>query len=127
MYKSITPNLMTESVEETIRFYTENLGFAEIASVPDEKTGKLQFVILGKDNLTIMFQQRESLAGEYPELAADKVSPGCTIYIKVDDVKKFAGDIGAKVKLIRDLHKTFYGANEFAILDNNGYVLTFAD
>ena len=127
MYNSITPNLMTESVEETIRFYKDNLGFAEAASVPDEKTGKLQFVILAKDNLTIMFQQRESLISEYPELAADKVIPNCTIYIKVDDVKKLANDVSAKVKLLKDLHKTFYGANEFAILDNNGYVLTFAD
>ncbi len=25
------------------------------------------------------------------------------------------------------MHKTFYGANEFAIMDINGFILTFSD
>jgi hypothetical protein len=32
-----------------------------------------------------------------------------------------------KVTVLKGLEKTFYGATEFSILDNNGYVLTFAD
>jgi hypothetical protein len=31
------------------------------------------------------------------------------------------------VKVIKGLEKTFYGATEFSILDNNGYILTFAE
>jgi hypothetical protein len=31
------------------------------------------------------------------------------------------------VKVIKGLEKTFYGATEFSIQDNNGYLLTFAE
>jgi catechol-2,3-dioxygenase len=40
MLKSITANLMVESVEETMVFYKEVLGFSELTSVPNE-SGKL--------------------------------------------------------------------------------------
>ena len=126
MYQSITPNLMTENVEETVKFYNESLGFATVATVPNQSTGKLQFAILAKDNLTLMFQERTSMVGEYQALATEKTKPCCTIYVKVDNVEALAKELSAKTKIIKDLHKTFYGATEFAILDNNGYVLTFA-
>jgi hypothetical protein len=32
-----------------------------------------------------------------------------------------------KVKVVKELEITFYGATEFTILDNNGYLLTFAE
>jgi hypothetical protein len=31
------------------------------------------------------------------------------------------------VNVIKELEKTFYGATEFSIEDNNGYLLTFAE
>lgn len=125
MYKSITPNLMTENVEETVKFY-EQLGFAAAATVPKEGGG-LQFAILVKDNLTVMFQERESLIAEYPVLNTAKTQPSITLYITVDNVTKYYEDMKDKYELQNELHKTFYGATEFAIKDNNGYVLTFTE
>ncbi|MDR2901171.1 MAG: hypothetical protein LBV20_06595 [Treponema sp.] len=125
MYKSITPNLMVENVAETIAFY-ERLGFAAVATVPKEGGG-LQFAILVKDNLTLMFQDRESLTAEYPILKTEKTQPSITLYIIVDDVKAYYDEIKPNYELQAELHKTFYGAEEFAIKDNNGYILTFTE
>ncbi len=125
MYKSITPNLMAENVEETIQFY-ERLGFTATATVPKEGGG-IQFAILAKDNLMLMFQDRESLMGEYPILKTERTQPSITLYIVVSDVKKYFDDMKNIFELQCGLHKTFYGAEEFAIKDNNGYVLTFTE
>jgi predicted lactoylglutathione lyase len=105
MYKSITPNLMVENVAETIAFY-EGLGFATTATVPKE-SGGFQFAIMVKDNLMLMFQDRESLIGEYPLLQTAKTQPSITLYIVVDNVKKYYDDMKARYELQAELHKTF--------------------
>jgi uncharacterized glyoxalase superfamily protein PhnB len=64
---------------------------------------------------------------EYPVLKTDKTQPSITLYIIVDNVQKYYDDMKSKYELQADLHKTFYGANEFAIKDNNGYILTFTE
>jgi uncharacterized glyoxalase superfamily protein PhnB len=125
MYTSITPNLMVENVAETMGFY-ERLGFVAAAAVPKDGGG-LQFAILVKDNLTLMFQDRESLTGEYPVLNTAKTQPSITLYIIVDDVKAYYDEIRNDYEVQSELHKTFYGAEEFAVKDNNGYVLTFTE
>lgn len=125
MFKSITPNLMTENVGETISFY-ERLGFTVTATVPKE-SGGLQFAIIAKDGLTLMFQDRESLMEEYKILSTEKTRPSVTLYIVVDKVKAYYEEMKSKYELQSELHKTFYGADEFAIKDNNGYVLTFTE
>jgi uncharacterized glyoxalase superfamily protein PhnB len=124
MINSITPNLMVTSVEESLAFYA-GLGFAEVTSVPDPETGKLQFAICAKDDTMVMFQERTNLAAEYPALSVD-ATPSITLFIRVSDAAARAEDLKGKVAFAADLHKTFYGADEFAIIDNSGYILTFA-
>ena len=126
MFKSGTTNLMVESVDKTVEFYEKMLGFQTVASVPKEN-GAIQFAIVIRDNLTLMFQDRENLILEYPVLKTDKVRPSVTIYIKVDNLKELYIELKSKAKILCDIHETFYGANEFAIEDINGYVLTFAE
>lgn len=125
MYKSMSPNLMVENVEATIEFYLE-LGFIVVNSVPKDGGG-LQFAIMMRDNLIVMFQDRESLTSEYPILSVAKTQPSISLYIVVDDVKKYFEELKDKCEILSALHQTFYGATEFAIKDNNGYVLTFTE
>ena len=126
MYKSITVNLMVENVDETAEFYRRVLGFSILTSVP-KKDGGLQFAILGKDSLSVMIQDREKLIGEYPVLSTPKVQPSVTLYITIDNFTGFYEELKGKCDIISEPHMTFYGASEFAIKDNNGYVLTFAE
>ena len=62
-YQSLTPNMGVESVNETVKFYTEVLGFTKIISVPE--SGELIFAILNAGDVSIMFQQKENLQEEW--------------------------------------------------------------
>lgn len=125
MYESIVPNIMVKNVRETLAFYEEKLGFQKVLSVPEDAS-KLDFVILRKDQVTIMFQEQENLMEEYPTLKTDKIFPTFTLFITVKDIKGIYEKLKGQVELAKDLHQTFYGREEFAVFDNNGNILTIA-
>ncbi|KAF1297212.1 hypothetical protein BAU15_06595 [Enterococcus sp. JM4C] len=126
MMTSITTNLMVENVTESQQFYEEILGFTTVASVPNQSDG-LQFAILAKDDLMLMVQERENFISEYPALATEKVQPSISLYIKVDNLEEIYAKLQENHRINTEMHTTFYGAKEFAILDNSGYVLTFTE
>jgi len=55
------------------------------------------------------------------------VQPSVTLYITVDNFAEFYEELNGKCDVLCDVHTTFYGANEFAVKDNNGYVITVAE
>ena len=125
MYETITTNIMVKNVKETIKFYEEKLGFKKILSVPEE--GEIfNFAILNKDKISIMLQEQENLISEYPTLKTDEIVPTFTLFITVNDVLTMYNELKDKVKIAKELHKTFYGKDEFAIFDNNGNILTIS-
>lgn len=119
----MTTNLMVESVEETTAFYQEILGFTTVTSVPNDK-GFLNFAIMANDNLTLMFQQKDNFIEEYPSLATKTVKASISLFIVVDNFVELYRLVKGKAEMLADIHETFYGSKEFAIADNNGYVLT---
>ena len=125
MYQSITTNIMVKNIKETIKFYEEKLGFQKVLSVPEE--GEiLNFAIIAKDNITIMFQDQNNLTEEYPTLKVENIKPTFTLFITVENVQKLYEDLKDKVEIAKELHKTFYGKDEFAIFDNNKNILTIS-
>lgn len=125
MYETITTNIMVKNVKETIKFYEEKLGFQKILSVPEEGE-KLNFAIMNRDKISIMFQEQENLIEEYASLKTDEIVPTFTLFITVQDVSLLYGELKNKVQIAKELHKTFYGKDEFAIFDNNGNILTIS-
>ncbi len=125
MYETITANIMVKNVKETIEFYEEKLGFSKVLSVPEEGE-VLNFAILNKDKISIMLQEQENLLSEYNTLQKGEIIPTFTLFITVDDVLKMYNELKDKVEIAKELHKTFYGKDEFAIFDNNGNILTIA-
>ncbi|MDE6141582.1 MAG: VOC family protein [Bacilli bacterium] len=125
MYKTITANIMVKNVQDTIEFYESKLGFQRTLTVPDSSE-KLDFAILQKDDISIMFQEQQNLLEEYPTLANKDITPTFTLFITVDNVKVIYEEIKDKVRIAVDLHQTFYGHEEFAVFDNNGNILTIA-
>jgi len=126
MYTNMTTNLMVENVDESVAFYRDILGFSVVASVPGD-SGSLQFAILLKDNLNLMLQEKHNLIGEYPILDTPEVHPSTTLYITVDNFNDLYRELKSKYEILCDVHETFYGSKEFAIVDNSGYVLTFTE
>ena len=125
MYETITANIMVKNVKETIEFYEEKLGFSKVLSVPEEGE-VLNFAILNKDKISIMLQEQENLLSEYNTLQKGEIIPTFTLFITVDDVLKMYNELKDKVEIAKELHKTFYGKDEFAIFDNNGNILTIS-
>ncbi len=125
MYETITTNIMVKNVKETIKFYEEKLGFQKVLSVPEE--GEiLNFAILNKDKISIMIQEQKNLIEEYSTLKTDEIVPTFTLFITVDDVSAVYNELKDRVKIAKELHKTFYGKDEFAIFDNNENILTIS-
>ena len=60
MYKSMTTNLMVESVDKSIVFYRDVLGFSVVTSVPG-KGNELQVAIMSNDDILLMLQEKDNL------------------------------------------------------------------
>ncbi|WP_346353093.1 VOC family protein [Azotosporobacter soli] len=122
--ESLTPNLMVANVNETVAFYRDTLGFTLLMSVPETGTFNWAMVQCGK--VELMFQERKNLIAEYPMLKEQQSGGALTLYIKVNDVESWYERLNGKVKIVAELHKTFYGTNEFSIQDCNGFILTIS-
>jgi len=120
---SLSPNIFVKDIHETIAFY-QKIGFSLTMTVPEE--GNYVWAMMNCGNVTFMFQTFESLADELPEISRQ---PGASLlfYIKLKNIRDFFDSIKLKATVLKGLEKTFYGATEFSIKDNNGYVLTFAE
>jgi uncharacterized glyoxalase superfamily protein PhnB len=77
-------------------------------------------------SVTFMFQTFESLANDLPEISRTN-GASQLLYINLKNINAFFEEIKDKVTVLKGLETTFYGATEFSILDNNNFVLTFAE
>jgi len=122
--ETLSPNIFVSNMPETIAFY-KMLGFNVTMSVP-ENGDDLVWVMMVNGSVTIMFQTYESLGESLPEIQR-KDGGSLLLYINLKNIREFFDSIKDKVKVLAGLDVTFYGATEFSILDNNNYVLTFAE
>jgi lactoylglutathione lyase len=123
--KKLTPNLMVEDVNRTVEFYKDVLDFTLLATVPEE--GTYNWAMMKSDGVEIMFQSIASLSDEYSQFRYKAPGGTLNLYIDVENVQGLYEAVHNRATLLHHLHKTFYGAQEFAIQDCNGYVLTFAE
>jgi len=122
---SLTPNLVVHDVNKTVEYYTINLGFSLIASVPE--TGQLNWAMIMRDGVTLMFQSYESIKEDLPELGISQAGSMGTFFIEVENLKELYEKCKQQVKIKSDWRTTFYGKNEFTVEDLNGFYLTFAE
>jgi uncharacterized glyoxalase superfamily protein PhnB len=122
--ESLSPNIFVESMDETIAFY-QSIGFQLIMTVP-ETGSDLVWAMMTNGHVTFMFQTFVSLGDELPNISR-RNGGSLLFYIQLKKIREFFELINEKVTVVKGLEKTFYGATEFSILDNNNYVLTFAE
>lgn len=122
--KSISPNIFVNDLQATITFYIK-LGF----TLTDEVTtpeGEKVFAMMTNGSVTFMFQSFASIDGQHPMVSrADGGS--LLLYIIVNNIRQYYAYINEHVTVLTGLEKTFYGATEFSLCDNNNYLLTFAE
>lgn len=135
MYEKLTPNMMVENVNDTVKYYRDVLGFEFVMGVPEKSQEivskpkvdqNLGFAVMKYNNIEIMFQAQKSLSEEIPEFGEMNVGGSITLYINVNDVKQLYNNLKDKVTIVLPLATKFYGMEEFYIRDYNGYILGFA-
>jgi len=123
--ESLAPNLFVKDLPASIEFY-QLLGFQLIASVPEKGKEPMVWAMMANGNVIFMFQTFESLSETLPQVSRQD-GGSLLLYIRLKDIRTFFETIKDKVTVVHGLEKTFYGATEFSIIDNNNYVLTFAE
>jgi uncharacterized glyoxalase superfamily protein PhnB len=122
--ETVSPNIFVRDIQETISFY-KLLGFEVISSVPDA-SGNLIFVLMVNGSVTFMFQTFESIKHSHSIVNRNN-GGSLLLYIQMKGIRSFFEQIKGKVTVLTSLQKTFYGATEFSIQDNNNYLITFAE
>ena len=122
--ETLSPNIFVYDMKATIAFY-KVIGFNVSMSVPEDGDDFV-WVNMVNGSVTLMFQTFESLGDGLPEISRTD-GGSLLLYINLKNIRQFFTDIKDKVPVLKDLETTFYGATEFSIKDNNGYVLTFAE
>lgn len=122
--ENLTPNIFVESMDETVAFY-QSIGFTLTMTVPEDG-GDLIWAMMTNGNVTFMFQSFVSLGEELPQISRQN-GASMLLYINIKKIREYFELIKDKVTVLKGLDKTFYGATEFSMLDNNNYVLTFAE
>ena len=126
----LNPNIMVKSVEETVRFYQENLGFKLVMAVPESQDRilndilgeqeKIVYALVKNENVELMFQSEESFKEDIAVLKDINMGASCSFYIELENLEDFYESIKAKVDVVKELFTTWYGMKEFYIRDNNG-------
>ncbi|MDR2879795.1 MAG: glyoxalase, partial [Fusobacteriales bacterium] len=88
---SFSPNLMVKNVNKSIEFYCNILDFSLVQTVPE--SGELNWGLVEKDGLFVMFQKEESIKQEYPELNSQNSGGALTFYIKISNIREFYNKI----------------------------------
>ena len=125
-YQKLTPNLLVSSVERSLAFYTDVLGFARGFSVPPEG-GPLVFASVTSGAIEIFFNDAVNAAKEYPAFAGRPLGATGTMFIEVNGVDALYERLRSKAPVVMEIVTQWYGMREFAVTDPDGYVITFAE
>lgn len=110
--ESLRPMLAVNDIDETIRFYRDVLGFECVNQMDG-------WAVLRKDQVEVMI----SLPNAHEPF--EKPTLTGSIYFNASDVDAMWEQIKDKARVVYPIETFFYGMREFAIRDNNGYILQF--
>lgn len=122
--KKVSPNIFVKDMQATISFYNK-LGFSVTNSVKSPE-GELVWAMMDLGGVTLMFQTFASIENTLPQVQRTD-GGSLLLYIDMTDIRTYYEKLNNEVTLLTGLEKTFYGATEFSLCDNNNYVLTFAE
>ncbi len=103
-FNSLTPMLWTENLEETIQFYTNSLGF-----------------ICGEKNLDWGW------AAINKHVDYNGINFTGSFYFNISDVETLWNKVKDSCKIVYPIENFDWDMREFAIYDNNGYILQFGE
>lgn len=115
-YNNLKPILWTDHLDESISFYTQILGFVLI-----EKNEDWQWASLQKDEVVLMISKKNDHS------KFNNIGFSGSFYFNVDDVEVLWTDLKEKADVCYEIETFEWGMREFAVYDNNGYILQFGE
>jgi len=122
-FQKLTPNLLVASVERSLAFYVDTLGFERGLTVPEQSPFVFASVTGGP--IEIFFNDAATAVKEYPAFSGKPLGATGTLFIELEGVDALHDRLKSSVKIVIPLETKFYGMREFAIEDPDGYVITF--
>ena len=119
----ITAVLIVEAIEPCLPFWVDRLGFEKTVEVPEGD--RLGFVILQKDGTELMFQTRESVAKDVPQMAPALTGQGIGLFIEVPDFDDLLTRV-AGLEVVMPERLAFYGMREIVVREPGGFAVCFA-
>jgi uncharacterized glyoxalase superfamily protein PhnB len=119
----ITPILIVDEIEPSLKFWVDQLGFEKTVEVPEGD--KLGFVMLQKDGTEVMLQSRESVKKDAAGASAAVLEVGSSLYIEVDDFADTLKRVKNAEVLVPE-RVTFYGMREIFVREPGRHVVGFA-
>ncbi len=121
--QTVSPNIYVNDIGKTIEFY-ETVGFNVVTTVGDEDDPV--FALMRSGDVSFMFQTFKSIGDTLPVVSRTN-GGSLLLYVNMKGIRDYYEKIKDKVTVLHGLEKTFYGATEFSIADNNHYMITFAE
>ena len=113
-FNSLIPIIWSAQFDETIQFYTEVLGFSI-----GERNDQWGWAAIHRDAVEIMLAKpNEHTPFEKPAFTG-------SFYINTNEVDALWEQLKDKTNVCYEIENFDWGMREFAIYDNNGYLLQF--
>jgi catechol 2,3-dioxygenase-like lactoylglutathione lyase family enzyme len=125
-FRKLTPNLIVASVDRSLAFYVDVLGFERGMTVPEQ--APFVFAAVTGGAVEIFFNDRTTVAKESPQFGGRSIGGrGNTMFIEVEGIDALHDRLKPQVKIAMPIVTQWYGMREFAIEDPDGYGITFAE
>ena len=123
--KKLTPNIIVADVSRSIAFYRDVLGFTLDQTVPDAEP--FVFAIVKSGDVQIYLNAPGPAHEEYPAFKGRPFGGTLTLFIEVENIRASYDQLKERVQVVMPLETKWYGVTEFAFLDLDGYIITFAE
>jgi len=121
----LTPNLIVSDVARSVAFYRDVLGFTVQQTVPED--APFVFAIMVSGSVEIFLNAADTAVQEYPAFKDRSIGGTLTLFVEVQGVRRAHDEIRSRVVIVMPLEEKWYGMTEFAFLDPDGYVITYAE
>lgn len=118
-----TPVLFVDSIEASLPFWQERLGFERTVEVPDGE--RIGFAILTNGVVELMYETKAMLLKDSAAHAVAFDDDKTYLFVEVNDIDAIASALNG-FEIVMPRRETFYGSVEIGYREPGGHFVTFA-